>query len=193
MVAQGDLGRGLMILFVQNRSRSEVTSDQIIDLIYPSIAQLDRFYPQFSTWFCSKAVASNGAEERAFFVSRNGKKLGGVAIAKRSPYERKLCTLWVAPERRTSGVASDLAEQAFLWLGTQRPLFTVPEEVMGDFSSLLNAWRFDQYRLLNGYYRSGMREFVFNGPLLEPARSSPEVALGTLPSFRMESHEISRP
>ena len=93
--------------------------------------------------------------------------VAGVAIAKRTSSEQKLCTLWVAPETRNDGLAARLADEAFDWLETTKPLFTVPDVRIKEFARLLNCWDFVETQVVEDMYRRTSREFVFNG-LLRP-------------------------
>lgn len=123
------------------------------------------FYPGFRSWFFGKVVPGLETGEREIAVAFHADAIVGVAISKRSAAERKLCTLWVPPSARGNGVAGALARSAFEWLGTERPLFTVPEERMPEFAGLIRNWRFAAPRTYGNVYRAGRAEFVFNGVL----------------------------
>ena len=132
--------------------------------VFARLKHLESIYPDFRTWFFGK-VLTEAPHRRRMFLHWHNQNLVGVAIAKRSITERKLCTLWVDDAFRASGVAGALSNQAFEWLGTERPLFTVPEEKIGEFHGLLNRWDFSQVQSIANIYRSGKREYVFNGRL----------------------------
>ncbi|WP_082640630.1 GNAT family N-acetyltransferase [Aureimonas sp. N4] len=123
-------------------------------------------YPDFQRWFFNKVVPGLHTGERCIFPWSINGHLAGVAICKRTPVEQKLCTLWVSPNHRTRGVAAMLARDAFAWLGSTRPLFTVPEERFADFEGLVEGWKFPKPMVYDGLYRTGRIEYVFNGPLL---------------------------
>ena len=133
--------------------------------IFATLSHLEDTYPGFRAWFYGKVGSPHSREERATFVQKRNGRICGIAIAKRSFAERKLCTLWVQPEARTSGIAAELGAQAFEWLGTRKPLFTVPEERIPEFRTLLNRWDFQVQQTLIGYYRPERAEYVFNGQL----------------------------
>lgn len=126
-------------------------------------------YPGFRFWFFGKVVPELKSKQRHIIVARRDGLLGGVAVCKRSDIERKLCTLWVRPNLRERGLASELARDAFEWLDTDRPLFTVPEEHFADFSGLVGTWGFQPSTVYQGLYRTGRAEHVFNGPIGTPA------------------------
>jgi hypothetical protein len=140
--------------------------------VFACLAHLEETYPGFRAWYYDKIGDLRPSEERAIFIRWvNGRRPLGIAIAKRSLTERKLCTLWVDHAARASGVAAELGSEAFAWLGTTKPLFTVPEERIAEFKGLLNRWDFRAEQVLNGYYRLGKAEYVFNGRLQATVRA----------------------
>ncbi len=122
-------------------------------------------YPGFDRWFFSKVVPGWRSGDRKIFTERDGDRLIGVAICKWTDEEQKLCTLWVAPEARGRRVATRLADEAFYWLDTSKPLFTAPQELVADFSSLLRSWSFPAAVAHAGAYRPAVVEYAFNGCL----------------------------
>ena len=86
--------------------------------------------------------------ERRLFVERHEDRLSGLVIAKRSD-ERKLCTIWTRPELRGRGVATRLVDDALEWLGTDRPLVTVPGETLESYA-------------VDRYYRDDSAEHILN-------------------------------
>jgi hypothetical protein len=133
--------------------------------VFDSTAHLEAVYPGFNAWFEGKVVAGLRDGSRRLFVESAGGQLTGVAIAKRTTSERKLCTLWVAPKTRNEGVAAHLANEVFDWLGTTKPLFTVPDIRIKEFASLLSRWGFVESQVVQDLYRPASQEFVFNGLL----------------------------
>lgn len=131
---------------------------------FQRLEHLSEFYPGFCEWYHGKVIPGLLAQDRKIFLRLHGNKILGVAIAKRG-IEQKLCTLWVADEARAIGVASCLAQEAFDWIGTNKPLFTVPEERLSEFRGLLCRWEFQSAAEVAGYYRNEKVEYVFNGTL----------------------------
>ena len=123
------------------------------------------FYPDLRSWFFGKVVPGLRSGERYIVPSIIQGKVAGIAICKRTKTERKLSTLWVSSGVRKSGIGGELACKAFTWLGTSHPLFTVPEERMEEFGSLLQSWSFHKPVAYCGLYRRERVEYVFNGPI----------------------------
>lgn len=133
-------------------------------LPWGEISHLEKQYPNFREWYFGKVIPGITKGERCVITSVHNGRLVGLAIAKRGA-ERKLCTLWVDSDVRGNGIASHLADQAFDWIGTDRPLFTVPEEHLQKFAGLLSRWEFAQTAKISGYYRAEKNEYIFNGKL----------------------------
>ena len=132
---------------------------------FDSISHLEVVYPGFCEWIDTKVILGLRDGSRNVFVERVQGRICGVAIAKRTVSERKLCTLWVDRDARAAGVAGRLANEVFGWLGTEKPLFTVPDVSIDKFRSLLDRWGFAETQVVPDIYRPGGREFVFNGIL----------------------------
>lgn len=133
---------------------------------YAAVAHLDGFYPDFEEWFWCKVVPGLGRGTRWLRVVERADEVVGVAVAKAEGDELKLCTVWVHPRLEGSGLGVRLIREGCGWLGTDRPLATVPEELMPRFAPILDRLGFTVDQALDGYYRAGKREFVFNGVLL---------------------------
>jgi hypothetical protein len=132
---------------------------------FDSIKHLECVYPGFDAWFHGKVIPGLRDGSRKLFLESAAGRVAGLAIAKRTSTERKLCTLWVAREARNHGLAARLADEAFDWLGTTKPLFTVPDIRIEEFTGLLTRWEFVETQIVEDIYRRTSREFVFNGLL----------------------------
>lgn len=127
------------------------------------------FYPDFRGWFFGRVVPGLRSGQRCIVPSFADGMLAGVAICKRTAAERKLSTLWVRDVSRNRGISVGLAQEAFAWLGSWQPLFTVPEERIGEFNGLVRAWSFPEAIAHRDLYRSGRVEHVFNGLIVKDA------------------------
>jgi GNAT superfamily N-acetyltransferase len=132
---------------------------------YEAIAHLEATYPGFSDWYWGKVVPGMADGTRWLRIVERSGRIDGVAIAKNDNAERKLCTVWVRPELLGAGLGVRLIREGCAWLGTERPLASVPEELMPQYEAILSRLGFSLDQVLDGYYRPGRREFVFNGRL----------------------------
>src|SRR5436190_8088055 len=107
-----------------------------LDHLFASIGHLQTFYPQFGPWFWEKVVPGLGNGSRRILPVHAGEKLAGIAILKRIPEERKICTLWVAPFARKIGVGTHLLNDSLIWLECDKPLITVCQERLHELQPL---------------------------------------------------------
>lgn len=147
-----------MAMFQRTRAiclfkRAEFVAVPAAIWIFDSVKQLECVYPGFDAWFHGKVIPGLRDGSRKLFVESAAGRVAGVAIAKRTSSEQKLCTLWVAPETRNDGLAARLADEAFDWLETTKPLFTVPDVRIKEFARLLNCWDFVETQVVEDMYR----------------------------------------
>jgi len=139
-----------------------------LDRLFPSIAHLTRFYPGFGLWFWSKVVPDLGNGSRRIIPVHTGESLAALAILKRVPEERKICTLWVAPFARRFGFGGRLLRDSLIWLECDKPLITVCQERVHELQPLLRKFGFTLEQVCDSYYRPRRLEYVFNGLTSEP-------------------------
>jgi GNAT superfamily N-acetyltransferase len=134
--------------------------------VFGRLQFLEADYPDFDGWYWNTVVpeARHGEIRRIHFVERD-QQIAGVYIAKRSLTERKLCNVWVAPEWERSGMGVRLMLDAMQWMGTSTPLASVSEARMPQFADIMTRLGYVLTQVLDGYYRPGSREFVYNGAL----------------------------
>lgn len=138
--------------------------------IWCELRHLEAVYPGFKYWYWGKVVPGVSLENRRIFVSTDNGRISGIVIAK-SENEKKICTVWVPAEFRGRAVARELMESAITWLGTPRPLFTVPDGRMREFSKLIEFFDFEHRDMVIDFYGSGRIEHVFNGTLMPPVHA----------------------
>jgi len=148
---------------VLTSAKPQVADD--IDRVWGALSCLEMTYPGFGVWFHTRVVQGLEAGTRRFFVSSRGDRLSAVVIAKRDDLERKLCTVWVDPDHRGSGLATRLIDEASDWLEETHPLLTVPQERIAEFLPLVRSRDFALTQALPSYYRGDAIEYVFNGRL----------------------------
>lgn len=137
----------------------------MVEQVWPRLAQLETTYPGFRAWFWGKVAPGLEIGDRRVFIHAGSASVDGVVIAKRNASERKLCTIWVAPEARGRRIASDLVDEAIDWLEDPLPLLTVPEERLAELTPLARSRGFELSQAIESCYRAGRTEYVFNGRL----------------------------
>lgn len=133
--------------------------------VFSLLSDLSRFYPDIERWSASKVLPGLLDDTRKILVEHDASGVRGFAILKRDVVERKICTIWVRPDLRCQGLGQSLITQSQEWLQCVRPMLTVPEEALSTFRGLLASSDFRLNEVVEGYYRPGKKEYVFNGVL----------------------------
>lgn len=142
--------------------------------IYESLSKLENEYPNFENWYFNVVVKNMVSNERVLFLATdiNNARYSGVMILKNSAYEKKICTLRIFDEYQGKGIGSRLIEKSFEILSTSAPLITVSETHLLQFRKILNKYNFKEMATYENYYKSGLKEYTFNGYLpLTPLRN----------------------
>ncbi len=143
------------------------TASGTLQSVWSGIRHLESVYPGFGTWYWDKVVPGLSDGRRKILTSTADGVLSGVVIAK-CQNEKKICTVWVPEEFRGRSVARHLMQDALDWLGTAKPLFTVPDERLQEFSGIVRELGFEHRSTESNYYGIGRLEHVFNGVLKTP-------------------------
>ena len=93
-------------------------------------------------------------------------KIVATAFLKKDETELKISTLYVKPEYRKRGIATVLVEKCFEWLGTTKPLITIADYRLDQFTGIIKKYGWDETQVLDaGYYNDHSRVHVFNGAI----------------------------
>jgi len=123
---------------------------------------LEAIYPGFGEWYLQKVVPGIAKGTRLLIADVTDGEVSGVAIAKRDIGELKLCTVWRNERIGRYEVSTRLVRAAMSWLGTDRPVFTVPSDRIDRMRPLMNAVGVGAGVGLGDIYREGVDELLFN-------------------------------
>lgn len=121
-----------------------------------------KYYPGFENWYRSRILPGIGFSRWLLKATING-KLVGISILKDDGVEKKICSLRVDINHRGQGIGSTLIKTSIDLLGENRPLITVPQEVVPVMSPILEKFRFEAMGCYPDFYRNGSSEFFYNG------------------------------
>jgi len=121
-------------------------------------------YQEYLKWYYSKNIPRvlNGTGEIIFYL--DGLIVAGIAILKKDVHESKICTLMIDEEYRKNGYSKDLLEMSFDYLGTDKPLITIPSNRLDEFKSIINAYDWKESCKTDIYLSE---EVVFNKKLVK--------------------------
>ena len=94
----------------------------------------------------------------------DGLTVAGLAILKKDKIESKICTLMISEEYQKKGYSKDLLEMSFEYLGTDKPLITIPSNRIDEFKSIINAYDWKESCKTDIYLSE---EIVFNKKLIK--------------------------
>ncbi|MBC8737426.1 GNAT family N-acetyltransferase [Paraburkholderia sp. UCT31] len=140
-------------------------SNRLVDgvVAYNMLRNLGGLYPDFEYWFINKCLPGIMVGTDELILARDREHVIGVALGKKSEGETKLRCVRVAPGRENSGVGIHLVEHMLKALDCDRPMCTVAEEHLHQFSRpFINHFGFSLTQVEKGMYRRGKLEYVFN-------------------------------
>lgn len=121
-------------------------------------------YPNHCNHYFSKYIPGIFDGEREIIACYIGNRIAAVAILKKDDAERKISTLFVKPEYQKRGIATELLEKCFAWLGTTHPLITIADYKLNQFAKVIKKYGWVETQVLaDGYYNNHSCEHVFNG------------------------------
>ena len=118
-------------------------------------------YPNYYKWYFRKNIPRviDGTGEVIFYL--DGFEIVGLSILKKTDDESKICTLLISEEQRKKGYSSLILEDAFDYLKTDKPIITIPENRLDEFSGIIRAYNWKETEIIGDYYTP---EVVFNDP-----------------------------
>ena len=118
-------------------------------------------YPEYWKWYYQKSIPRviNGQGDIIFYL--DGFVVAGLAILKKDIEEAKICTLLINKEYRKKGYGKELLESSFEYLGTSKPLITIPTKRIEEFQKIITAYDWKESIRTNDYFSE---EIIFNQP-----------------------------
>ena len=146
-------------------SNHKIFSD-IVSKAYAVTDYICKDYPEYFSWYWEKNIPEIFKGTRDVYIAIINKEIAGVMSLKKEASEKKLCTILVLEEYRKLGVATALLEEAFKYLETTKPLISIADYKVDQFSEIIKKYGWEQTQILtDGYYNDTSREIVFNGKI----------------------------
>ena len=118
-------------------------------------------YPDYYKWYYQtnlpRIIDGNG--EAIFYL--DGFQVVGLSMLKKTGDESKICTFLINEDYRKKGFSKLILEDSFAYLGTDKPLITIPKKRLDEFSKIITAYGWEESETTDQYYSP---EIVFNGP-----------------------------
>jgi GNAT superfamily N-acetyltransferase len=131
---------------------------------HPVVRDLTDSYPGFDRWYLGTALPDLASGRGRMVVAEQDGQVVGISLGKVSPGETKLRCIRVVPRLRGRGIGVGLVDRMLVELGCDRPLCTVPQDLLHDHATtFVNRYGFALTEVARGLYRPGRLEYVFNG------------------------------
>ena len=116
-------------------------------------------YPEYFKWYYHTNIPRilDGEGEAIFYL--DGFQIVGLSMLKRTADESKICTFLIDEEYRKKGYSKLILEDSYEFLGTEKPLITIPEKRLDEFSKIIEAYGWVPTETTDKYYSP---EVVFN-------------------------------
>ena len=118
-------------------------------------------YPEYYKWYYQTNIPRilDGEGEAIFYL--DGFQIVGLSMLKRTADESKICTFLIDEEYRKKGYSKMILEDSYEFLGTEKPLITIPEKRLDEFSKIIEAYGWVPTETTDEYYSP---EVIFNDP-----------------------------
>lgn len=118
-------------------------------------------YQDYLKWYYTKNIPRvlNKTGDIIFYL--DGLTVAGLAILKKDSEESKICTLMINEEYRKKGYSKELLESSFDYLGTDKPLITIPSNRVEEFRKIITAYDWKESIRTDQYLSE---EIIFNAP-----------------------------
>ena len=118
-------------------------------------------YPEYYKWYYQTNIPRilDGEGEAIFYL--DGFQIVGLSMLKRTDDEAKICTFLIDEEYRKKGYSKMILEDSYDYLGTEKPLITIPEKRLDEFSKIIEAYGWVPSETTDEYYSP---EIIFNSP-----------------------------
>lgn len=139
-----------------------IQSYKIKDTILDVFKTMDIKYPNFDDWYGKIFVeVLMGNVRREMVLALDGTTIAGILILKDMDGEKKICNIVVLPEYRKQGIATALFEMAFEYLGTQKPMISISQDLVPSFAALIRKYKF-KLTNIDYTYSQHKIEFYYN-------------------------------
>jgi|SRR5690606_34984634 len=126
------------------------------------IEALAYLYPEIKEWYWNVFAMGFASNEREVLIAKDSSgQFAGFSLLKNSQFEKKICTFYILPEFRESGLAKQLMPVSIEMLGQKNIGITVSESVDGILNRLLSANDFVVENTEIGLYLPTQKEFIY--------------------------------
>ena len=128
------------------------------------LAKADMRYPNFAGWFNNLFDDNLQLKpDREIFFACKDDEIAGVAIAKSTKEESKICTLYVEKEHQRCGIGKKLMQLSLFWIGEDRIVtITLDSSKESEFAGILRHFGFVLDSKKENMYTHGKTELMYD-------------------------------
>lgn len=116
-------------------------------------------YPGYLKWFYQTNIPRILDNKGEALFSLDGFLLKGLIVLKNTVEEKKICTLVIDKPYSRQKLGLQLLERSFGYLGTDKPLITIPKAKIDEFDSIINYYSWENTGKTDEY---NSEELIFN-------------------------------
>ncbi|MEB6675576.1 N-acetyltransferase [Acinetobacter haemolyticus] len=149
---------------LDSRFKWELHSSDSNSLIFirQEIDLLDHLYPNIKQWYKNTFSVGFFKKQRKLLLIKDMEgELAAFSLLKDTEFEKKICTLYVCPTFRESGIGNKLVPLSVNLLGEKNIGITVSQDVNPLLESLLKTNSFEVNQVENGLYLPNKKEFFY--------------------------------
>lgn len=150
---------------LDNLFKYEVISNdfEALNFLRQDVESLSYLYPDIKQWYWKVFAAGFlHAQRKIILATEVSGELAGFCLLKHDLFEKKICTFYVCPEYRESGLGRKLLPVAVDTLGEKDIVITVSESVNSSLSPLLLQNNFEIENIESGLYLPKSKEIFYN-------------------------------
>lgn len=150
---------------LDNFFKYEIISNnfEALSFLRQDVESLSYLYPDIKQWYWK--VFAKGflhAQRKIILATESSGELAGFCLLKNDLFEKKICTFYICPEYRESGLGRKLFPIAVDSLGEKDIVITVSESVDSSLSPLLLQNSFEIENIESGLYLPKSKEIFYN-------------------------------
>lgn len=136
---------------------------EALHFLRQDMESLSYLYPNIEQWYWK--VFANGflQDQRKIILAKESSgDLAGFCLLKNDSFEKKICTFYICPEYRESGLGRKLLPIAVSTLGEKNIIITVSDSVNPSLNPLLSHNGFEVEKVESGLYLPKNNEIIYN-------------------------------
>ena len=144
--------------------------ENLIHQVLTLSMQVKTEYPEYKTWFLTTQTPGIYDGTRNIIIAHIKDRIVGFVSLKKTAEEKKICTFYVEKKFRKNKIGTILVEKAIEYLGTEKPLITIPLNKLNEFTRIGEKYNWEISDIKENLYRLNNPEVIVNGELEEKAK-----------------------